>query len=163
MLHSVVHIKGATDSCVTIFKKREPEREAQYLAPLSPLQSRPITHNPHSVKWVGMSDHLFWKVTAVVGNRTPLLDIRQVSGEGIYDDIQHEVWKEYKSHFNLYTFFCSFVGHSLGNLIVRSVLSRPRFKCYLSRLHTFLSLSGPHLGTLYNSSALVNTGKCQNI
>lgn len=54
--------------------------------------------------------------------------------------------------------FCSFIGHSLGNLIVRSVLTRPRFKCYLSRLHTFLSLSGPHLGTLYNSSALVNTG-----
>lgn len=53
----------------------------------------------------------------------------------------------------------SFVGHSLGNLIVRSVLTRPRFKCYLSKLHTFLSLSGPHLGTLYNSSALVNTGE----
>ncbi|XP_017949835.1 protein FAM135A isoform X6 [Xenopus tropicalis] len=52
----------------------------------------------------------------------------------------------------------SFIGHSLGNLIIRSVLSRPRFKCYLSKLHTFLSLSGPHLGTLYNSSALVNTG-----
>ncbi|XP_029331782.1 protein FAM135A isoform X6 [Mus caroli] len=52
----------------------------------------------------------------------------------------------------------SFIGHSLGNLIIRSVLTRPRFKSYLSRLHTFLSLSGPHLGTLYNSSALVNTG-----
>lgn len=52
----------------------------------------------------------------------------------------------------------SFIGHSLGNLIIRSVLTRPRFKYYLSRLHTFLSLSGPHLGTLYNSSALVNTG-----
>ncbi|CAB1343894.1 unnamed protein product, partial [Coregonus sp. 'balchen'] len=42
------------------------------------------------------------------------------------------------------------------NLTVSKI--RPRFKCYLSRLHTFLSLSGPHLGTLYNSSALVNTG-----
>lgn len=62
-----------------------------------------------------------------------------------------------------FLFICSFVGHSLGNLIVRSVLSRPRFKCYLSRLHTFLSLSGPHLGTLYNSSALVNTGKCGKV
>lgn len=39
------------------------------------------------------------------------------------------------------------------------MLTRPRFKYYLSRLHTFLSLSGPHLGTLYNSSTLVNTGK----
>lgn len=63
---------------------------------------------------------------------------------------------------NLYL-FCSFIGHSLGNLIVRSVLTRPRFKCYLSRLHTFLSLSGPHLGTLYNSSALVNTGTFENL
>ncbi|XP_005404530.1 PREDICTED: protein FAM135A isoform X2 [Chinchilla lanigera] len=52
----------------------------------------------------------------------------------------------------------SFIGHSLGNLIIRSVLTRPRFKYYLNRLHTFLSLSGPHLGTLYNSSTLVNTG-----
>ncbi|XP_043447679.1 protein FAM135A isoform X7 [Prionailurus viverrinus] len=52
----------------------------------------------------------------------------------------------------------SFIGHSLGNLIIRSVLTRPRFRYYLNKLHTFLSLSGPHLGTLYNSSALVNTG-----
>ncbi|XP_048153573.1 protein FAM135A isoform X1 [Corvus hawaiiensis] len=52
----------------------------------------------------------------------------------------------------------SFIGHSLGNLIIRSVLTRHRFKYYLNKLHTFLSLSGPHLGTLYNSSALVNTG-----
>uniref|UniRef100_A0A671WZC0 Family with sequence similarity 135 member A n=1 Tax=Sparus aurata TaxID=8175 RepID=A0A671WZC0_SPAAU len=65
---------------------------------------------------------------------------------------------QYIQIYNLTVSKISFVGHSLGNLIVRSVLTRPRFKCYLSRLHTFLSLSGPHLGTLYNSSALVNTG-----
>uniref|UniRef100_A0A3Q3N9U4 Family with sequence similarity 135 member A n=1 Tax=Mastacembelus armatus TaxID=205130 RepID=A0A3Q3N9U4_9TELE len=65
---------------------------------------------------------------------------------------------QYIQIYNLTVAKISFVGHSLGNLIVRSVLTRPRFKCYLSRLHTFLSLSGPHLGTLYNSSALVNTG-----
>jgi predicted esterase len=53
----------------------------------------------------------------------------------------------------------SFVGHSLGNIIVRSALSRPQMRPLLSRLHTFLSLSGPHLGTLYNSSGLVNMGE----
>uniref|UniRef100_A0A3B5LL15 DUF676 domain-containing protein n=1 Tax=Xiphophorus couchianus TaxID=32473 RepID=A0A3B5LL15_9TELE len=62
----------------------------------------------------------------------------------------------------VYTFdtqvFQNFIGHSLGNVIIRSVLTRPRFRCYLPRLHTFLSLSGPHLGTLYNNSALVSTG-----
>ncbi|XP_054722072.1 protein FAM135A-like [Uloborus diversus] len=52
----------------------------------------------------------------------------------------------------------SFIGHSLGNIIIRSALTRSEMKPYLSRLHTFLSLSGPHLGTLYNSSGLVNMG-----
>lgn len=52
----------------------------------------------------------------------------------------------------------SFVAHSLGTIIVRSALARPQLRPILSRLHTFLSLSGPHLGTLYNSSGLVNMG-----
>lgn len=53
----------------------------------------------------------------------------------------------------------SFVAHSLGTIIVRSALSRPELRALLPRLHTFLSLSGPHLGTLFNSSGLVNMGK----
>nr|XP_033792806.1 protein FAM135A isoform X2 [Geotrypetes seraphini] len=65
---------------------------------------------------------------------------------------------QYIQIYNLTVSKISFIGHSLGNLIVRSVLTRPRFRCYLTKLHTFLSLSGPHLGTLYNSSTLVNTG-----
>ncbi|CAB1449057.1 unnamed protein product [Pleuronectes platessa] len=77
--------------------------------------------------------------------------------ESMTDRLLDEI-VQYIQIYNLTVSRISFVGHSLGNLIVRSVLSRPRFKCYLSRLHTFLSLSGPHLGTLYNSSALVNTG-----
>jgi len=52
----------------------------------------------------------------------------------------------------------SFVGHSLGNLIIRSALGHPKMAALLPNLHTFLSLSGPHLGTLYNSSGLVNMG-----
>lgn len=56
----------------------------------------------------------------------------------------------------------SFVGHSLGNIIVRSALSKPQMRPILPRLHTFLSLSGPHLGTLYNSSGLINMGKCNS-
>ncbi|XP_028324232.1 protein FAM135A isoform X3 [Gouania willdenowi] len=77
--------------------------------------------------------------------------------ESMTDRLLDEI-VQYIQIYNLTISKISFVGHSLGNLIVRSVLTRPRFKCYLSRLHTFLSLSGPHLGTLYNSSALVNTG-----
>ncbi|CAN8006127.1 unnamed protein product [Ixodes pacificus] len=52
----------------------------------------------------------------------------------------------------------SFIGHSLGNIIIRSALTRPEMKPYLGCLCTFLSLSGPHLGTLFNNSGLVNMG-----
>lgn len=52
----------------------------------------------------------------------------------------------------------SFVGHSLGNLVVRATVAHPRFERYRTLLHTYLSLSGPHLGTLFNSSGLVNMG-----
>uniref|UniRef100_A0A671KQI6 Protein FAM135A-like n=1 Tax=Sinocyclocheilus anshuiensis TaxID=1608454 RepID=A0A671KQI6_9TELE len=79
--------------------------------------------------------------------------------ESMTDRLLDEI-VQYIQIYNLTVSKISFVGHSLGNLIVRSVLTRPRFKCYLSRLHTFLSLSGPHLGTLYNSSAL-GCGLCR--
>ncbi|KAF7234039.1 hypothetical protein EG68_09878 [Paragonimus skrjabini miyazakii] len=52
----------------------------------------------------------------------------------------------------------SFIGHSMGCVLVRALLLSPLFKPYLAKLHTFLSLSGPHLGTVYNSSGLVNMG-----
>uniref|UniRef100_A0A0E9WEP4 DUF676 domain-containing protein n=1 Tax=Anguilla anguilla TaxID=7936 RepID=A0A0E9WEP4_ANGAN len=78
--------------------------------------------------------------------------------ESMTDRLLDEI-VQYIQIYNLTISKISFVGHSLGNLIIRSVLTRPRFKYYLNKLHTFLSLSGPHLGTLYNSSALVNTGE----
>jgi pimeloyl-ACP methyl ester carboxylesterase len=52
----------------------------------------------------------------------------------------------------------SFIGHSLGNLIVRATVSHQRFEKYRKSLYTYLSLSGPHLGTLFNNSGLVNMG-----
>ena len=45
-----------------------------------------------------------------------------------------------------------------GNLIIRSAVAHDDFKPLVGKLYTYLSLSGPHLGTLYNSSGLVNIG-----
>nr|XP_046918596.1 protein FAM135A-like [Dermatophagoides farinae] len=53
----------------------------------------------------------------------------------------------------------SFIGHSLGNIIIRAAISRSDFlKRWRNKFHTFLSLSGPHLGLAYNRSGLVNMG-----
>ena len=57
----------------------------------------------------------------------------------------------------------TFIGHSLGTLLIRAAIMRPQLKPHRSKFYTFLSLSGPHLGTLYNQSGLVNMGKFYTI
>ncbi|MBA0868395.1 hypothetical protein Goshw_012819 [Gossypium schwendimanii] len=52
----------------------------------------------------------------------------------------------------------SFVGHSIGNVIIRTALAESAMEPYLRFLHTFVSLSGPHLGYLYSSNSLFNSG-----
>ncbi|XP_056378786.1 protein FAM135B isoform X2 [Hyla sarda] len=78
-----------------------------------------------------------------------------------FDAMTDRLIDEIIQHIQLYNLSISrisFIGHSLGNIIIRSVLTRQRFRYYLNKLHTFLSLSGPHLGTLYSNSTLVSTG-----
>ncbi|KAK2095052.1 hypothetical protein P7K49_026468 [Saguinus oedipus] len=83
-----------------------------------------------------------------------------------FDTMTDRLLDEIIQHIQLYNLSISrisFIGHSLGNIIIRSVLTRPRFRYYLNKLHTFLSLSGPHLGTLYNNSTLVSTEFIQDL
>ncbi|XP_062568170.1 protein FAM135B-like isoform X5 [Saccostrea cucullata] len=78
-----------------------------------------------------------------------------------FDLMTDRLANEINSFIELYGFTptrVSFVGHSLGNLIIRSVISLPKLSHLIPKLYTFLSLSGPHLGTLYNNSGLVNMG-----
>lgn len=53
----------------------------------------------------------------------------------------------------------SFVGHSLGNILIRMALTRPGLAPYLGRMHTYLSLAGPHLGSHHSLSTVVSAGK----
>ncbi|KAF7842672.1 protein FAM135B-like isoform X1 [Senna tora] len=52
----------------------------------------------------------------------------------------------------------SFVGHSIGNLIIRTALAESIMEPYLRYLHTYVSISGPHLGYLYSSNSVFNSG-----
>ncbi|KAM3176520.1 hypothetical protein ACTXT7_006343 [Hymenolepis weldensis] len=52
----------------------------------------------------------------------------------------------------------SFIGHSLGCVLVRAALSSSQLAHLYPLLHTFLSFCGPHLGTLYSTSGLVSAG-----
>ncbi len=50
----------------------------------------------------------------------------------------------------------SFIGHSLGGLIIRAAL--PYLDKFKSKMHGFLTLCTPHLGYMYKSSKLVGAG-----
>jgi hypothetical protein len=50
----------------------------------------------------------------------------------------------------------SFIGHSLGGLIIRSAL--PHLHTIKDKMHLYISFSSPHLGYMQNSSKLVNAG-----
>ncbi|KAI5403113.1 hypothetical protein KIW84_050628 [Lathyrus oleraceus] len=52
----------------------------------------------------------------------------------------------------------SFVGHSMGNLIIRAAIADSSMEPYLRHLHTYVSVSGPHLGYIYSSNSLFNSG-----
>ena len=51
----------------------------------------------------------------------------------------------------------SFIGHSLGNIVIRSLMTRPGFAHLQHKLHLFLSICGPHLGTRFQNG-LVSMG-----
>ncbi|CAN0204753.1 unnamed protein product, partial [Hapterophycus canaliculatus] len=52
----------------------------------------------------------------------------------------------------------SFIGHSAGAVIIRMALTSPSLAPALGRLHMFVSLGSPHLGTVYGASGIVRTG-----
>ena len=50
----------------------------------------------------------------------------------------------------------SFIGHSLGGLIIRAAL--PHLSEYKDKFHSYVSMSSPHLGYMYNSNKLLDAG-----
>uniref|UniRef100_A0AC35G0I1 DUF676 domain-containing protein n=1 Tax=Panagrolaimus sp. PS1159 TaxID=55785 RepID=A0AC35G0I1_9BILA len=47
----------------------------------------------------------------------------------------------------------SFLAHSLGGLIVRTLCGLDGMKVFIPRLHTLLTLNSPHVGLMYNQRA----------
>ncbi len=50
----------------------------------------------------------------------------------------------------------SFIGHSLGGVIIRTALQY--LGDFKDKMFTYLSLSSPHLGYLYNQSKIIDAG-----
>ena len=50
----------------------------------------------------------------------------------------------------------SFIGHSLGGIIIRAAL--PHLEKYKDKLNTYMSLSTPHLGCSYDTAFFVDKG-----
>ena len=51
----------------------------------------------------------------------------------------------------------SFIGHSIGSVIVRTALQTKTMSPYLDKLHSFMTLSSPHAGHMFSPN-YINTG-----
>lgn len=76
------------------------------------------------------------------------------------EEMAADLAQEVEEHTNLFGLprirRVSFIGHSLGGVLVRAAL--PLMPSIHHKLYTFLSLGSPHLGVAKLSSFLVNTG-----
>ena len=52
----------------------------------------------------------------------------------------------------------SFFGHSLGGVIIRKALEDPIMMPLVPKMHAYVSLASPHLGTLHSQSMLISVG-----
>lgn len=52
----------------------------------------------------------------------------------------------------------SFIGHSMGGLIIRAALQESNLKPLLQNVHVYCSLATPHVGNLFPDSQIVATG-----
>lgn len=78
-----------------------------------------------------------------------------------FDTLGARLAKEIVEHIKKYSkkpARISFIGFSMGNVIIRSALAKAELKPLHRFLHTFLSLCGPHVGTVFNTSFVVNMG-----
>mmetsp|Transcript_25486 Transcript_25486/g.82466 ORF Transcript_25486/g.82466 Transcript_25486/m.82466 type:complete len:776 (-) Transcript_25486:384-2711(-) len=52
----------------------------------------------------------------------------------------------------------SFIGHSIGSVIIRAAIASPSFAPFKAKLHTFITISSSHCGNKYMTSTLVSGG-----
>eukprot|EP01060_Flectonema_neradi_P014804 TRINITY_DN2145_c2_g2_i1.p1 TRINITY_DN2145_c2_g2~~TRINITY_DN2145_c2_g2_i1.p1 ORF type:complete len:937 (+),score=137.10 TRINITY_DN2145_c2_g2_i1:112-2922(+) len=72
-------------------------------------------------------------------------------------DILADEVEEYIRSENLKIGRLSFIGHSMGTIVIRAAIQCQVMEKYLRYLHTFVSLSGPHLGVADAESVRVSS------
>lgn len=87
--------------------------------------------------------------------------INETSTEGDVQTMGQYLASEVQNYIDMYTNFdrlqrLSFIGHSLGGIIIRSAI--PFMQRYHGKFHSFITLGTPHIGYRFHSSKLVDAG-----
>jgi len=78
--------------------------------------------------------------------------------EGVIEDCGHRLAVEIKNYINvreLKNYSISFIGHSMGGLIIRASLRY--LQLYKNLFECYVSVCSPHMGYLYHTSKIVTT------
>ncbi|CAD8079622.1 unnamed protein product [Paramecium sonneborni] len=108
-------------------------------------------------------DMRYWKSILTIRFKEKIRLICPTCNDGISNKPIQEQAKllaievnNYISDDNVTEFRLSFIGHSLGGLIIRAAL--PELSEFKQSMHTYVSLASPHCGYASSESVLVDTG-----
>lgn len=97
---------------------------------------------------------LFLTSSANSGKKT--YDDINLLGDRLSKEVIEYIEEESEQDTDLNVTRISFIGHSLGGVIIRAAL--PRLEQYKHLFYSYCSLSSPHLGYTFHKSALITTG-----
>jgi len=83
-----------------------------------------------------------------------------IMGERLADEIQNYVTRNCPALGNANPNYgrISFIGHSIGSIIIRAAISTQIFHPFRPKLHTFITLNSSHCGNKYLNSTLISSG-----
>lgn len=91
-------------------------------------------------------------------NRGKTFDDLSEMGSRLAQEVNAYVSSKYKTGSAHPLRAISFVGHSIGNIITRAAVSDELFAPLRQHLGFFLSISGPHLGYMFSTNVLFDSG-----
>ena len=93
-----------------------------------------------------------------VQNQEKTFESFSAQGERLALEVTDYIDITYKGNNDMFLDRLSFVGHSMGNIVIRSAIMHPSMEKFWKHLWSYTSISGPHLGYLYSDNFFVKSG-----
>ena len=99
-----------------------------------------------------------WYYLMSDSNQEKTFDSFEVQGKRLATEIREYIGWTFEDNPGIHLERLSFIGHSIGNIVIRSALMQPDLEPYSPLLWSYTSISGPHLGYHFSDNFLLKSG-----